>query len=82
MTHYDFPRVLQPNEAAALRLASLKAVRALGGREQLGEKGREQLVTAMMLVARSGYARAVDGSIDPDMLAEAAVARFRAMTEA
>ncbi len=82
MTHYDFPRVLQPNEAAALRVASLKAVHALGGREQLGETGREQLVKAMMLVARSGYAREADGSIDPDMLAEAAVARFRAMTSA
>jgi hypothetical protein len=82
VTHYDFPRVLQPTEAAALRLASLKAVRALGGSEHLGDKGREQLVKAMLWVARSGYARAPDDTIDADMLAEAAVARFRAMTEA
>ena len=82
LTHYEFPRVLQPSEAAALHLASIKAVEMLGGGAKLGTVGRETLVKAMMWVARSGYARAADDTLDPAMLAEAAVVRFRAMTEA
>lgn len=81
MTHYEFPRVLQPSEAAALHQASLKAVQMLGGGAKLGPLGRETLVKAMLWVARTGYARAADDTLDPDMLAEAAVVRFRAMTE-
>jgi hypothetical protein len=79
---YNFPRVLQPSEAAALQVAVHKAILALGGAACLGEQGREKLVKAMFWVARSGYARADDDTIDPDMLAEAAVARFRATSEA
>jgi hypothetical protein len=78
MVDYNFPRVLQPKEATALHTASLKAIAALGGREKLGVDGREQLVAAMMWVARSGYARAADDSLDPELLAEAAILRYRA----
>ena len=78
MPDYNFPRVLQPREAAALQVAVHKAILTLGGAACLGEQGREHLVKAMLWVARSGYARADDDTLDPDMLAEAAVARFRA----
>jgi hypothetical protein len=81
--HYNFSSVVDAQDAVTLRVAAcIKAVLALGGSEKLGATGREQLVTAIVWVARSGYGRADDYTIDPDVLADAAVARFRALADA
>ena len=78
MPERNFPHVLQPSEAAVLRVASLKAVELAGRTKAISEQDRRQIVDAVLWIARTGYSRDPDGSLDPDLLADAAIARFRA----
>lgn len=75
---FDFA-VLQARDANFLHLASRKAVQTVARTRFIGEIQRRELAGAILWVARSGYARSEDGSLDWEALAEAGVARFQAL---
>jgi len=80
LLEHNFPQVLQPSEAAVLRVASLRAVELAERSMAVSELDRRRIVDAVLWIARTGYTRDPGGSLDPDMLADAAIARFRAVS--
>lgn len=74
MSSYSSLSALHPHDAYLLHQATLRAVAMAGTSD---EAGRHDLTDAVFFVAESGYARKLDGTLDPDALAEAAVTRFR-----
>lgn len=74
VSSYSSLSPIQPHDVYVLHEATLKAaVRS----STLDEADRHGLADAVFEVALSGYARSLDGTLDPDALAEAAVVRFR-----
>ena len=68
--------VLQPGEASILHDATQKAIDKASATRELSEEDRQRLAGDVIQVAKSGFSRALDGLLDPDALADAAVARF------
>ena len=70
------PNVFQPAEASILREATKRAVDHVRAMRELGEKDRQRLAEDVILIARTGFSRTMDGLFDSDALADAAAARF------
>ena len=74
--------VLQPTEAALLREATRLAIDLAGTAHGLSEEQRQRLAGDVISIARSGYTRTTDGTLDATSLAEAAVLRFQSFAAA
>ena len=80
--HLVFARdVLQPSEAAVLHAAWRRAIATLGISGAVSEQDRQHLAANVIKLARSGYTRTLEGTLDPADLAEAAILRFRSLSE-
>ena len=65
-------------DAASLRRATAKVIEAVAKEQAISASDAENAASAVLSVARSGYARQPHEIIDADDLAEAAIARMRA----
>ena len=73
--------VLQPSEAAVLHAAWRRAIATLGVSGAVSEQDQQHLAANVIKLARSGYTRTLEGTLDPIDLADAAVLRFRSLSE-
>ena len=79
MMRFDLDEAIYPEEAKSLQVATERAIRSVGAARDID---REGIADAVLAVARSGYARSLDGHFDDRALAEAAVIRFCCLPKA
>lgn len=71
-------RNIRPDDGNALQRATRRAERLMQpGEMPMSQAERDRLAAAVVWVARSGYARTLDGALDEEALSQAAAARLR-----
>ena len=72
-------RNIRPEDGNALQRATQGAERLLPDAVPMSRGERERLAEAVVWIARSGYARRLDGALDEEALSQAAAARLRSI---
>ena len=73
-------RNIRPDDGNALQRATRQAERLLARQPDempMSPGERERLAAAVVWIARTGYARMLDGALDEEALSQAAAARLR-----